>query len=240
MTGSLFLLTDKPEKYRTPIIDAAIRSIPVMFTVPGQLYDIDPSCSMYLDRVNSTISGSMERVFDARYKSPYDLFLLEMNKAYENWMLLGRTGKSQSSISFAEMGLDKNKQYLVFEFWTKSFKGALKDGFRFGDIDTTYNCQLFTVRENQHHPQLMATNRHISSGGLEISKLSWNNNILTGSSEMVPDDQYVIYIYEPAGFSFKNFKCTGATVLNNQKQGDIRNITILSDSANTAEWQVTY
>ncbi|MBV4360580.1 glycoside hydrolase family 36 protein [Pinibacter aurantiacus] len=240
MTGSLFLLTDKPEKYQTPIIDAAIRSIPVMHTVPGQLYDIDPSCSMYLDRLNSTVSGSMERVFDARYKSPYDLFLLEMNKVYESWMLLGRTGKSQSSISFAEMGLDKNKQYLVFEFWTKSFKGVFKEGFQFGDMDTTYNCQLFTVREDQHHPQLVATNRHISSGGLEIDKLDWNNNALNGQSQLVADDQYIIYIYEPEGFSFKDFKCPEAVVVNNQKRGNIRSITIQSNTAKAVEWTVSY
>ncbi|MDH5468282.1 MAG: alpha-galactosidase, partial [Candidatus Aminicenantes bacterium] len=43
LTGSLFLLTDKPEVYLTPIVEPAKRAAPVLFTYPGQVFDVDPS-----------------------------------------------------------------------------------------------------------------------------------------------------------------------------------------------------
>jgi alpha-galactosidase len=240
MTGSLFMLTDRAPVYHTPVVEAAKRAIPVLFTLPGQLYDIDPSCSMYLDRVGSQLSGSGPRIFDARYASPYTHFLLEINKPYENWMLLGRTDESRSHISFAEIGLDQDKEYLVFEFWTKQLIGSFKEGFDLGSIDTAYNCQLFCIREKQDHPQLLATGRHISCGGLELDSLQWTGSTLSGTSRLVENDSYVIYLYEPPGSGFREFTCGDATLLENNLSGNIRSIAILSDRNTTVTWKVQY
>jgi len=240
MTGSLFMLTDKGPVYRTPVVEAAKRALPVLFTLPGQLYDIDPSCSMYLDRVGSQLSGSGPRVFDARYASPYTHFLLEINKPYESWMLLGRTDESRSHISFAEIGLDKDKEYLVFEFWTKEFLGSFREGFDMGGIDTAYNCQLFCIREKQDHPQLLATGRHLSCGGLELDNLQWEGRTLSGTSRLVENDPYVIYLYEPPGSLFREFFCKVAPLLDNTITGNIRALTIQSDRNLTVSWEVIY
>ncbi|TSA60465.1 MAG: hypothetical protein D4R41_02365 [Sediminibacterium sp.] len=46
LTGSLFMLTDKAEVYEnSKLIEAAKRSIPVLYTQPAQVYDVDPSRS---------------------------------------------------------------------------------------------------------------------------------------------------------------------------------------------------
>lgn len=240
MTGSLFMLTDKPATYKTAIVEAAMRSIPVLFTLPGQIYDVDPSASMYLDRVGSELSGSGVRIFDARLTSPYTHFLLEINKSYENWMLLGRTDESRHSMSFAELGLYPDKEYLIFEFWTKKFIGTFKKEFGLDLIDPKYNCQLFCIREKQNHPQLLATNRHISCGGLELEELSWNNNTLSGISKVVANDKYTIYIFEPDGAIFNGFNCRGAKLLENTINGKIRAITIMAENEEMVNWEITY
>ena len=240
MTGSLFMLTDKAPVYRTPVIEAARRSIPVLFTMPGQLYDIDPSCSMYLDRVGSQLSGSGPRIFDARYTSPYTHFLLEINKPYESWMLLGRTDGSRDAFTFAEMGLDPQKEYLVFEFWTKKFLGSFSKNFRPGRIDTSFNCQLLCIREVLNHPQLIATSRHISCGGFELEDLHWHENSLSGRSRVVANDEYAIYIREKAGFRFRDFGCTGGRLVSNLTDGEMRIIRVISPADGTLEWEVMY
>lgn len=240
MTGSLFMLTDKPPAYETPVIEAAKRSIPVLFTMPGQVYDIDPSCSMYINRVSSQLSGSGPRIFDARYTSPYTHFILEINKPYENWLLLGRTDESRNSFSFGELGLDPGKEYQVFEFWTKKYLGLFKGKFEPGNLDPYYNCQMLCIREKQDHPQLIATSRHISCGGLEVGNLGWTGKSLEGKSSLVGMDEYTIYLYEPDGFSLKSFSCSGTEILKNKRDGAIRTITIRSKADCEVNWTAEY
>lgn len=240
MTGSLFMLTDKAPIYKTEIIEAARQSIPVLFTMPGQIYDIDPSCSMYLDRVGSQLSGSGPRIFDARYASPYTHFITEINKTYENWLLLGRTDESRNKISFSEIGLDNKKEYLIFEFWSKDFMGIFSEDFIPGEINSKYNCQLFCIREKQSVPQLISTNRHISCGGLEIEKLAWEGKNLTGISNMVAGDKYSIFIYEPHGYEFKNFTCEGVELIENKIENNSRIITFSSENKKTVIWNIHY
>ena len=65
LTGSMLLLTDKPERYLTQFVEPAKRTAPVLFTLPGQLYDVDPSRSAELGRVEIEVSGREPKPFDA-------------------------------------------------------------------------------------------------------------------------------------------------------------------------------
>lgn len=240
LTGSLFLLTDKAEMYSTERIAPAVCSIPVLFTRPGQLYDVDPTRSLYLDRADTEMSGAGARMFDASRETPYDLFLLEVSKPYENWIVLGRTGERTRSISFRELGLEKDGSYLVFDFWAREFKGIRKGRMEFDKMDPRFNCQLYCIRKKQDHPQLLATSRHISCGGLELQDLKWADDTLRGSSQMVAGDSYTIYIWEPEGTEYDGFQCDGAKVLGTRKTGSVREIRIVLDHADTVDWSARY
>ncbi|MBN1185398.1 MAG: alpha-galactosidase [Bacteroidales bacterium] len=240
ITGSLYMITDKPEDYETGNLDPIIRTIPVLRTQPGQIYDVDPTRSMYLDRVDSEISGSGERIFDASRTSFNDLFLLEINKSYENWMILGRTGERVKHIEFERLGLDRYENYLVFDFWHKKYLGSFNKEFAPGSIDSTYNCQVFCIRKEEQHPQLVATNRHISCGALELKNVSWQENQLIGESELVENDEYVIYILEPEGYRFSEIKCKGAEVLDSTMKDKLREVHLKSPKQNTVQWKISY
>ena len=240
MTGSLLMLTDKPERYETGDIEAAIRSSPVLFTLPGQLYDVDASRSINLNRVNTEMSGSGSRSFDASRTTPYDLFLQEINKPFENWMMLGRVGESRKYIPFSELGLDAKKNYVVFEFWTKTLAGIFTGGFMPGPIDTSLNCQLFCIREMQNHPQLLATNRHISCGAEELQQLQWQDHSLKGMSKIPNKEMYILYLNEPPEYRFISFNCSGGKFISTNKKGNIREITVKSSSNDFIKWEVFY
>lgn len=240
ITGSLYMITDKPKDYETGNLDPIIRTIPVLYTQPGQIYDVDPTRSMYLDRVDSEISGSGERIFDASRTSFNDLFLLEINKPYENWMILGRTGDRVKHIEFKRLGLDHAEKYLVFDFWHKKYLGSFNQGFTPEIVDTTYKCQVFCIRKEEKHPQLIATNRHISCGALELKDVSWKDNQLMGESELVANDEYVIYILEPEGYSFSGTKCEGAEVLSSEVKNKLREIHLKSPQKKTVQWEISY
>ena len=239
LTGSVFMLTDKPEKYETPLTEAARRSIPVLYTQPGQVYDVDPSRSAHVDMADVEMSGSGPRLFDASNTTTTGLFLLEINKSYENWMLLGRLDERDQIIAFKDLGLDSKKHYLVLEFWSKKFTGEFQQQFNPGKIDTNFHCQVFCIREKQTNPQLLATNRHISCGALELKNCSWKNNSLEGESILTTSDDYTLYIYEPENFSFKKFSCNSGEIVANKKESLVRSITIRS-SAPSLRWEIEY
>jgi hypothetical protein len=240
LTGSLMMLTDKPAVYKTSIIEPAKRTAPVLFTLPGQLYDVDPSRSDMLSRVDAEVTGSGPRPFDAGYVPQCHLYSLEVHREFGSWLVLGRTGGEFPILRFNHLGIPADREYLVFEFWSKTLKGVFVEGFDPGQIDPKYNCQVFSIRERLPHPQLLATNRHVSSGGLEVGSLSWSDAILSGTSDLVAGDPYVIYIFEPSEFSFKKAECSGADVVSSVKRGLVREVTLRSDSAVTVRWGVFY
>ncbi len=240
MTGSLLMLTDKPGRYSTEWVEPARRSIPVLFTLPGQLYDVDPGHSSLLDRVGSEMSGSGERVFDAGRSTPVDLFLLEVNRSFENWVLLGRVGEGTSYIRFRDLGLDDRKEYLVFEFWSKTCLGSFTEGFDPGRIDQRFGCQLFCIRERTGHPQLLATSRHITCGSYELAALSWSPKSLSGTSSVLLTEPYSLYIFEPSGVEFSTADCEGARMVVTAKRGLVREIVLKPDRLKTVSWTVRY
>ncbi len=241
LTGSLFMLTDQPELYeKSNLIDAAIRSIPVLMTSPGQVYDVDPSRSSLIAQVETEMSGSGPRPFDASSTTTTGLFQMDINKPFENWTVLGRLDERDQVIPLKDLGLDSKKEYLVFEFWSKQFRGIQSKQFIPGAIDTAFNCQLFCFREKQNHPQLLATNRHISCGALELEQLQWSNNRLIGTSNLVADDVYTIYIYEPAGATFKKLSTGKAQLIENVLTGEIRKISFRSTDAAAVQWEINY
>jgi alpha-galactosidase len=241
LTGSLFMLTDKPAVYRTAIIEPARRSLPVLPTRPAQVFDVDPSCSNELRRVDTEMSGSGERVFDASRASPYDLFLLEISKPFEDWLVLGRAGEKTPFISFRDLGLRADRGYAVFEFWSKRYLGVFRDGFDPGRIDPGMNCQVFAIREQIHRPQLLASSRHISCGGLELEGLRWEETgVLAGTSSLVAADPYTLYVLEPAGFAFKVLTAPGAEIVANRLAGSIRSITLRVDRPRMVTWRIEY
>jgi hypothetical protein len=240
MTGSVFMLTDRPERYTTDWVEAARRVLPVLFAVPGQLYDVDPGRSLSLNRVGSEMSGSGERVFDASRSTPVDLFLLEINRFFEDWVVLGRVGEGTSYIRFKDLGLDERKEYVVFEFWTKTYLGSFSEGFTPGAIEKKFGCQLFCIRERMGHPQLVATNRHITCGSFEMAALDWTSRTLSGTSTMLSTEQYLLYILEPPGAEFVNAECEGARIVDTAKNGMIRVIALRPDRLKTVTWKLRY
>jgi len=240
LCGALFMLTDKPEIYLTPIVEPAKRTLPVPFTLPGQIYDVDPSRSSQLFRVDSEMSGSGPRVFDADQAAVCGLYLLEINKPFENWLVLGRTDENTEKLNFADLGLNPEKEYLIFEFWTKQYSGSFTGSFIPGSIDTKYNCQVFCIRERLVHPQILATNRHISCGSPDLENVIWDKNTLSGQSLVVGGDVYEIYLTDPETFAFKSFTCADAEIVSNKKSGFIRKISLKSNESKVVKWAVEY
>ncbi len=239
LTGSLFLLTDKPERYQTPFVEPAKRAAPVLVTMPGQLYDVDPSRSSALARVDSEVSGRDPKPFDAGLTPAVDLFLLEINRPFDSWVVLGRTGAQVDRIAFSDLGLDPARRYLVFEFWEKRFVGGFSEAFAPGPIPAI-NAQAFVIREQLDRPQLVATSRHVTGGGVDVLDLSWHDGVLGGQSRLVGRDPYEVYLTEPTGWTLAQFACDGADPLAVERVGGLVKAGCRSERSVEVAWRAEF
>jgi alpha-galactosidase len=240
LTGSLLMLTDKPEVYRTEVVDAARRAAPVLFTVPGQIYDVDPSRSAHLARAGTELTGSGPRELDAEQVARHHLYLLEVNRPFERWMVLGRTGGDAARIAFADLGLPPADRHVVFEFWSRRFVGELTEGFAPGDIDPRFHAQLFCIRRALDRPQVVATTRHVSCGGHDLEDVAWSGSVLSGVSNLVAGDEYVIVLREPDGFRFLEASAEGAAAASNARPDGLRELRLRPPASGPVTWKVRY
>jgi alpha-galactosidase len=241
LTGSLLMLTDPPAIYRTDRVEAARRTSPVLFAQPGQIYDVDPSRSDAIGRAREEMSGSGPRSFDATQALSTDyLYAVDVSRPYENWMVLARTGGESSLIQVADLGLAPNREYLAFEFWTKAFLGSFRNALTPGAVDPRFGVQAICLREEVSHPQLVATNRHVSCGAMDVANVAWAGSALDGTSDVVANDPYEIYLTEPAGYVFVSARVTGAELLASEMVGALRRLRLRSTPGGRVTWHVEY
>ncbi|HEY3383145.1 MAG TPA: alpha-galactosidase [Vicinamibacterales bacterium] len=240
LTGSLFLLTDKPERYRTAFVEPARRAAPVLVTSPGQLYDVDPSRSSELARVDGEVSGRDPKPFDAGLTPAAHLYELEIARPFESWVVLGRTGGAFDEIRWEAIGLDPNKRYTVFEFWERRFISADAGSFVPGPISPAFNSQVFIIRERLPHPQIVATSRHITGGGVDLLDVSWKDGVLSGRSRVVGGESYEIFVTEPSGWRLADIRCDGTAALPVVRLGALAVSGCSPKASGEISWRATF
>ncbi|MBD3187427.1 hypothetical protein GF325_11400 [Candidatus Bathyarchaeota archaeon] len=107
-------------------------------------------------------------------------------------------------VDFTQLGLDLEKDYLVFEFWTESLKGTFQVAYE--SIIEPRHVELIVIRENLWHPQLLSTNRHVTQGAVDILSTFWDqaHMVLDIISKAVPRHQHRYHIHVPAGYHISN------------------------------------
>jgi hypothetical protein len=240
LTGSVLMLTDRPEVYRTDRVEAAKRTAPVLFTQPGQLYDVDPSRSSLLALAGTELSGSGPRPFDADQREVVPLYQLDLARPFEQWTVLARTRDDRIPIPLADLGLPSGRDYLGFEFWTRRPLGVVRDTLRPAPIDPRFGVQVICLRPRVEHPQVLATNRHVTCGGPDLNEVAWRDNTVTGVSELVAGDPYELYLNEPAGYRFDGVDVVGARVVGQEREGIMRVIRLESEPGGVVRWTARY
>jgi hypothetical protein len=240
LTGSILLLTDRPSIYRTGDVRPAKRTAPVLWTLPGQIFDVDPSRSDALARVDAEVSGSGPRVFDAGISPACDLFLLEVHRSFEDWAVLGRTGESVTEVRFADLGLDPRKEYFVYEFWSERLLGSFIGAFVPGRLDAVFKSQALVIRERRPHPQVIATNRHVTGGGVDLRDVRWDGGALSGRSRVTAGDPYELVLTEPAGFRLETFECGGAAPPEVLREGLFLRVRLPAGPSREIDWTAKF
>lgn len=250
IAGAMLMLSDQPEIYQDDRnLYGLRRSAPVLFSVPGQLYDFDPGKTDWI------IASQRTDIISGKHASPIDgdqfgevcpFWLNEFSTSYENWNVLHRLnwpgGKNRNlesvSIKFSDLGLDPSKEYLVYEFWTKRMMGVLKEQIHLGELEP-YGLESLAIREKLDRPQLLSTNRHLSQGAAEVEMMRWEEGHLIGRSRMVVEDEYTLSIYVPEDYHF-----ISATVdekpAHSSMEDSVLKISHLPESTASLSWEILF
>jgi hypothetical protein len=207
MAGAQMLLTDRVEVYRDDEkIEGARRSAPVLFSVPGQLYDHDPRKTDALLRGERHAGGANPEPVDADQEGALcPSWLLEIDRPFEHWNVLARLSYEPlpaTDLRFADLGLPGEKTYLVYEFWSRRFVGSFTGSFP-ARAQGSREVSVYAIREKLDRPQVLSTSRHISQGGVDLVSVSWDPAmlVLSGESRVVARDPYSLAIHVPPGFA---------------------------------------
>jgi hypothetical protein len=83
-------------------------------------------------------------------------------------------------------GLDPNRTYHCFEFWSRRPLPDFHDSFHF-ELPAE-SCRVIAVRAAEDHPVLVSTSRHVTQGILDVVDEKWEKGRLSASSQLVAND----------------------------------------------------
>lgn len=220
MAGSMLLVSDKADVYKDDAnLEGMKRSAPVLFTVPGQLYDGAGSGAWWIQ---------------------------EIDRPFDHWSVLARfnwggKGTPEQEVKFADLGLADDREYLVFEFWTQQYLGKSKDSFTAPAMDESTGMQVFAVREAREYPWVLSTTRHLSQGGVSLLGEKWDAaaNTLTGRSAVIEGDPYVLTVQLPFGFKLVGAEVDGEEVATDN-QTETATVRLTPSATKEVEWKMTF
>lgn len=199
LTGSLLMLTDKPEVYDGEALATARRTAPVLVTRPGQVYDVDPSRTDRLWMVASEVSGAGPRPFEADQRLQQTLYQTDIARPFGRWTVLARTTDAPSTLSLEELGLDTARTYVAFDFWKDRTLGEVKGALELSKVAES-DVQVICLREKVDYPQLLSTNRHFACGAVDVDDVQWTGDALSGVTRIVGGAATELAVSEPTGW----------------------------------------
>jgi hypothetical protein len=140
-----------------------------------------------------------------------------------------------------DLRLDPNKEYIVYEFWTKKLIGTFKGTFLTPPL-APYDCDIFSVVEKQNRPVLISTSRHVRQMAFDIKDLAYDGQqrTLRGVSRSVAGDPYQLCIYVPDGFSGKRVELSDGLKATMKADGSLLTVDYVSSSGQDVEWNVYF
>lgn len=180
MSGSLLLYSDAPSVYTAAKVEIVKRVTP-------QIGSPAPRSGDLFKKTGTTAA----------------LWTLEIDRPFDHWMIVANAAPAVAGVAtltFKDLGLDTTKSYMVYDFWNKSYKGVFSKTYACG-TPTSWDVQLFSLREVRPYPWVISTSRHITQGGIDLTNVAWNGaaRTLSGTSTVVANDPYMITLYLPTG-----------------------------------------
>ncbi|MDQ7824042.1 MAG: alpha-galactosidase [Candidatus Eremiobacteraeota bacterium] len=114
------------------------------------------------------VSARPTRLFSQR---PLGVFDLRIERPFGAWHVVALVNHDDAprdlTFDLAFTGM-RQKEYLVYDIWNDLFLGVLRGKVSFRSVPP-HGTKLIVVKTALAHPQLVATDLHLTSGGCEVS-----------------------------------------------------------------------
>ncbi len=135
----------------------------------------------------------------------YSVWDLKIRRSFLDWdvvAVFNWTDKTRrSGFTFNELGLDPDREYAVYEYWTDHFCGKVRTGFSI-EIPA-HAVRLLAVHPVQKIPQFLSSNRHITQGAVDLTGLVFDKNKkqLSGRIKLVAGCSTTLHFLLPDGWN---------------------------------------
>jgi hypothetical protein len=140
-----------------------------------------------------------------------------------------------------DLRLDPDKEYVVYEFWSKAYLGTFRGSFTTRPVKP-YDCDVYCIVEKPDHPAVISTSRHVRQMAFDIKHVGYDGSrrALKGTSRAVPGDPYELRIYLPNGFDAKRVELANGLSAEMKAEGNLLTVSFTSSNANDVNWELFF
>jgi len=142
------------------------------------------------------------------------------------------------TVSLADIGLDPNKTYIAYEFWTDQMIGPIRESLSVPELEIK-GLRSYALREATDRPMLVSTSRHLSQGAAEIELMEWESNALSGRSHVIAEDTYTLVLHIPAGYTLEQASFDGQKA-KVSIDGTTARVSFTSEHTQSTPWIITF
>lgn len=236
LTGQLYMASDFMAKLPEKKLDLYRKTIPTTPVVPIDLYPY----KIKSNKKNGVVwccpqVKEYPRAVDLKVNGPagvYDVVALF------NW----EDERREKTLNLTEdLGLDGDTLYLAFDFWNQK-REAVKTNTVTAEVPV-HGTRVFVIHPLKDKPFVVATSRHIT-GTVSLKEISWisEQNALQGSSEIIPGDDYSLFVYIPPNIMVTNIEANTEVLFQKTADGilEARFSGNLPAEDNQLEWKMTF
>ena len=192
--------------------------------------------------------GITARPINVFEKVQSDLFILKVCTNGLQWHLVSSFNPGADPISkvidftqFEVAGFNSKIPYLVFEFWSQTFIGVENEPFTLDFAPTS--VKLLILHEFLDRPQVIGTDRHFTSGGVEFDEITWDEatNCLSGIALGVPNLHWNIFVFVPNKYKYLDNDMALPVYSTEYKNGQLLKIILtFKDNTDKILWQLNF
>ena len=183
---------------------------------------------------------------------PVDLFerdnpriwSLPIKSAIGNWQIAAvfnwdETAGQTTPLSFAQLGLEPDAYYAVYDFWRDTYYGVAQ---RQLNVEVPpASVRLLCLRRYEDHPMFLSTDRHYTQGATDFTALQWNPQTrqLAGTFNAIANTGYNLRVLVPESYT-PSATTTSIGQPTTQQEGRILRIAFHCATDASLTWSVQF
>jgi len=192
---------------------------------------------------------------DLFVRKPAQIWNMPVERPFGAWSILAvfnyidkYTDNGREPLKFStklnaarDLRLDPNKEYIVYEFWSRKLIGAFKGSFTNPPVNP-YDVGIYSIVEKQDRPVLISTSRHVRQMAFDIKDLAWDSQqrTLRGVSRAVARDPYQLRFYVPEGFAARRVELSDGLAGTLKTEGSLLTVDFTSTTGKDVDWKVYF